>query len=80
VHNCRWANEYIPSLARSKDDQEDAEIDGEATHCCDAIRIACATRPIVKDKKQEAPERTIGMSESPMEILKRIKRQRYARY
>lgn len=48
---CRYCRDYMPALGRHKTKPEDAVESGEATHCADAIRLACTTKPIVQEKK-----------------------------
>jgi hypothetical protein len=49
--SCKYARDYIPALARhpSESKREDATEHGEATHTCDAIRLACMAHTIVRD-------------------------------
>lgn len=79
TRSCKYAADYIPALPRHPSKKEDAAEDGEATHCCDAIRLACMTRPRIKDAPKkplphnpEAPK----MSATPRAILKQLQRQR----
>ena len=51
---CVHLRDYVPSLGRHKTDPEDAQDRGEATHMCDCFRIACATKPIIRDEKKPA--------------------------
>lgn len=52
--SCRYAREYIPALTRhaSESKKEDAVEHGEATHTCDAIRLACMAHSVIKDRKE----------------------------
>ena len=49
---CKYARDYIPALTRhpSESKKEDAADHGEATHACDAIRLACMAHTIIKDR------------------------------
>ena len=72
TENCKYARDYIPALPRHPRDnkREDAAEHGEATHCCDAIRLACMVHPIIRhsqvpiqtriDKEIKASKPTIG--------------------
>lgn len=53
VESCLYGRSYLPALGYSEKDTEDAQESGEATHACDAIRLACTLRPLVQDKKEE---------------------------
>ena len=50
---CEAARNYIPTLCRhpSPSKSDDAQEHGEATHACDAIRLACTAHTIIKDKQ-----------------------------
>ena len=50
--DCLAARDYIPALTRhpSETKKEDAQEHGEATHSCDAIRLACMAHTIIKDR------------------------------
>lgn len=50
TESCPYAADYIPMLERHKNKEEDATEDGEATHTCDAIRLACQAHIITQDK------------------------------
>lgn len=52
TEDCKYARDYIPALTRhpSESKKEDAAEHGEATHACDAIRLACMAHTIIKDK------------------------------
>lgn len=52
TESCKYARDYIPALTRhpSEGKKEDAAEHGEATHACDAIRLACMAHTIIKDK------------------------------
>lgn len=49
--SCEAARDYIPALTRhpSEAKKEDAAEHGEATHSCDAIRLACTAHTVIKD-------------------------------
>lgn len=51
TESCQYAREYLPALQRHDSDKkrEDAQEHGEATHIADCIRLACTSRPWVKD-------------------------------
>lgn len=51
MDSCRAARDYIPALPRhpSENKREDAAEHGEATHSCDAIRLACMAHSIIND-------------------------------
>lgn len=58
---CKYAREYIPALSRHKTLVEDAVMDGEATHSCDAIRLGCMANEIVIDAPAK-PRDTANLS------------------
>jgi hypothetical protein len=74
--SCKNCKDYIPALGRSKTNPEDAEEDGEATHICDAIRLACTARPFVWDAKPTSAPKPKGLSLTPSEILKELSKQK----
>lgn len=51
--NCQYAREYIPALQYnpSEGKKEDAQEHGEASHSCDAIRLAAMAQEIIQDKE-----------------------------
>lgn len=53
VRSCKFARDYIPALPRHKTKGEDAEESGEATHSCDAIRLACMARAMATDAAEK---------------------------
>ena len=56
---CKYAAEYIPALPRHENPDkkaEDAAEHGEATHCCDAIRLACLARTRPKEAPPAEPK------------------------
>lgn len=63
MKSCVYARDYVPALPHHDTRSEDAAEDGESTHSCDAIRLACTLKPLVKDepvKKEinyESPKR-----------------------
>ena len=78
ANSCTYAADYIPALQRHKTKMEDAEEEGEATHSCDAIRLACMTRGKPKSLPKSSVPNEMGgpkMSLSPNGILKQLKRQ-----
>lgn len=54
--SCKHVREYLPMLGFSNSNPEDAAESGEATHSCDAIRLACTARPIVKTQPLGLPK------------------------
>lgn len=48
---CKFLRDYIPALPRhpSESKKEDAAEHGEATHACDAIRLACTAHTVIRD-------------------------------
>jgi len=71
--DCIYAREYIPALGTNTNNPEDAEDSGEATHVCDAIRLACTARPLVYDAPAEQAPRQKGFETiTPVHILKRL--------
>jgi hypothetical protein len=75
TESCVFTRDFLPALGRSKTNPEDAEESGEATHLCDAVRLACTTRPIVQSKKEEPKPTQEGVRRSmtPNQILKMMK-------
>ena len=79
TEECTACRDYLPALGRSKTDPEDAQAKGEATHICDVIRIAAATKPIVRDeKKKENTEFRRPNILTPKDILARLTAQSYS--
>ena len=72
--SCKAARDYIPSLPRHPSDakREDAAEHGEATHACDAIRLACMAHPVVRDRKEPFQSRIDKMVRSSKPTMKRI--------
>jgi hypothetical protein len=72
---CQYARDYVPSLGTHKRNPEDAEDSGEATHACDAIRLACTCRPLVveapKPATAEIPRRRLPTT---AEIVRKLGR------
>lgn len=72
---CKYARDYIPALTRhpSEGKKEDAAERGEATHACDAIRLACMAHTIIKDRAipmQNRIEKELALRRpSPKNIL-----------
>jgi len=65
-------------LGRSKTDPEDAQTKGEATHMADCCRLACATRPIIREAKKEASKEFKRPNVlTPRDILRRLTNQSY---
>jgi hypothetical protein len=80
AENCVYCRDYLPALGRHKTNPEDAQEKGEATHICDAIRLACATRPIVRDlKKEPTQEFRKPVTMTPKEILRQLRYESNAR-
>lgn len=52
TESCVYCRDYLPALQRHDYKQEDAQESGEATHICDAIRLAATTKPIVQDSHE----------------------------
>ena len=79
TENCVYTRDYLPAIARSKTNPEDAEEDGEATHLCDCVRLACTTRPFVRDKSKTAAEARKD-AVTPKRIIEQLRRNGYNRY
>ena len=74
TESCVHTRDYLPALGRSKNNPEDAEEDGEATHTSDCVRLACTTRPFIKDAEPKPKNEKPGRwSQSPQDILKKMK-------
>jgi hypothetical protein len=54
--NCKYLRDYLPMIGRHKTKPEDAEESGEATHCSDIVRYACATNITTRDKHRPQPK------------------------
>lgn len=54
--SCKAARDYLPALPRHKTRLEDATEDGESTHACDEIRLACMARSRAIDKEKKQPD------------------------
>jgi len=81
--SCKYVREYLPALPRHKTKSEDAAEDGEATHCADAVRYACATKPVVEDRPQsQQPVIWASSSRSlaPSDILKQMSKPKARKY
>lgn len=79
VESCRYARDYLPALPRHPQEhkREDAAEHGEATHAPDAIRLACTSRPIVKQAPIKPPDTTNLRNKMTFEqALKRVQRQK----
>lgn len=75
---CVYLRDYLPMLGRSKTDPEDAQTKGEATHMADCCRLACATRPIIREAKKEASKEFKRPNVlTPRDILRRLTNQSY---
>lgn len=75
--SCSFARDYIPALGyhESEHKTEDAQESGEATHACDAIRLACTARPlVVKKKDEDDPDWDNTSRQTPKSILKKLRR------
>ncbi len=72
--SCKAARDYIPSLPRhpNENHREDAAEHGEATHACDAIRLACMAHPVIKDRKEPIESRIKKQLESCRPTMKKI--------
>lgn len=72
--SCRAARDYIPSLPRHPSDakREDAAEHGEATHACDAIRLACMAHPVVRDRIEPTQTRIDKYLRSIKPTMKKI--------
>jgi len=59
VERCRYLRDYLPALTRHKSEAkvEDAAEHGEATHSCDAIRLACTAHNVIKDRLEPMQSR-----------------------
>lgn len=59
TQRCKYASDYIPALPRHKSEtkSQDAAEHGEATHACDAIRLACMAHSVIKDRKEPIESR-----------------------
>jgi hypothetical protein len=78
--SCLYTREYLPAVQRDDGDPECYVEDGEATHAADCVRYACATKPIIQDKKVARTTPKPGVSLDPESILKKLKEQQhYAR-
>lgn len=51
MEQCKYARDYLPALTRHPTKREDAIESGEATHACDAIRLAAMVQKVVTDAK-----------------------------
>ena len=59
TRSCKFGIEYVPSLPRHDNPDkkaEDAAEHGEATHTCDAIRLACLARTRTRTPPAEPPD------------------------
>lgn len=72
---CTYTREYLPAIGHHPTKAEDAEEDGEATHSADCVRLACTTRPIVKDAQKDPSSKFIAKAQlTPSAIIKQIER------
>lgn len=79
--SCVHTRDYLPALGRSKTDPEDAQTKGEATHLSDCVRIACATKPIVRDmKKTPTGDYRKRRIITPSDILRQLNKNHSSRY
>ena len=73
TESCRFTRDYLPALGRSKNDREDAEDTGEATHASDCVRYACTARPFTVDRKKEtSTDPVFNPRITPRAILKSL--------
>lgn len=84
VKSCVYARQYLPMLPYNDGNREDAAESGEATHSCDAIRLACTTKPIVKEAPIEKSRDLSSSKRSPtaaslMNLLNQQKANPYVR-
>lgn len=72
--SCKFAQDYIRALPRhpSESRKEDAAEDGEATHSCDTIRLACMAHTIIKEKSEPFESRIKKQVELSRPTMKRI--------
>ena len=74
---CKYLRTYLPALGFSEKNSEDAAEDGEATHSCDAWRLAHTVRPIIlsEDMPAEGPKfERFTESVTPNRLLQRLAR------
>jgi hypothetical protein len=74
--SCVYTRDYLPALTRDDNNPEDAAKDGEATHICDAIRLACTLKPLITKQPNTLDNTrsagTIGVTTS--DLLKKLTR------
>lgn len=53
--SCKYCQDYVPMIERNPDEKKnwDAQENGEATHICDCIRLACLANKIIHDAPTE---------------------------
>lgn len=73
-YSCTYTIEYMPMLQRHKSKPNDAQEDGEATHCCDTVRMGVMTRPPIVEKS--VPSGVLPMPQkrenTPARLKKRL--------
>ncbi len=74
--SCTYARDYLPAIPRDDTRPEDAVDSGETTHSPDAIRLACAAKPLIIDAPPlPKPMQKGTIVPSPVQILKRLKQE-----
>jgi len=78
MESCIRLRDYLPALQRHPTDPEDAVESGEATHSCDDLRLACATKPFVitSVQKESVPDMSKADKITPKAILNQLTRKR----
>lgn len=78
TRSCIYVRQYMQILEIHPQKSEDAQEDGEATHACDCVRLACTTRPWVLDetKPVEHNFKSSKISLTAAQILQRLKTQK----
>lgn len=71
---CKYARDYIPALPRhpSEGKKEDAAEHGEATHACDALRLACMAHTVVRDRIETSDEQVQRFVRQQKLTIKRL--------
>ena len=72
--SCKYTREYLPAVQQDPNKREAYVTDGEATHTVDCVRYACATRPIIVDKKILSPQIDSRRTLTPKSILSTLKK------
>lgn len=72
--SCHFTREYLPAVPTDPHNREAYVEDGEATHCADCVRYACASRPIVRDKPKDEAPRPSSYSPPVSSLLNQIRR------